>query len=183
MSTSRSSTGEHQGRVVVMVGSASWRGEAALLLAKKTASPVRVFEVIGSSGPNRCRFRTEAWDATPAGELKTAEGAELDLEDPGGWIGDLSEQAHQVLEAFARFEYGPLRSETRSFKKRKPGKPSSPRVAALFASLQKAKSHEGVPQPRGSGLRAPDRSWRRGESRRGYCSAAEYEELERLLGG
>ena len=164
-----------------MLQGAALARRAALSLAKRSGAPVNVFEVTGTSGPNRCRFKTTAWEATPTGELKTAEGAELDLEDPGGWVGDLSDQAHQVLEAFARFEMAPLRSETRSFKKRKAGKPSTPRVAALLASLQKAKSHQMVPQADGRVELSIELA--AGGKQKSYCSAAESEELNRLLGG
>jgi hypothetical protein len=168
------------GRVLIIPNFALAR-RAARALATKTGGPVSIFEVVGTAGGTRFRFRTEAWEATATGELKPAEGAELDLEGDGGWIGSLAEQAHQVLDAFARFEYGASQSATRGYKKRKAGKPSSPRVAALLASLQKAKHHEAVPQPEGRvELRIELAA---GGKQKSYCSAAEYEELERLLQG
>jgi hypothetical protein len=167
------------GRVLVFDHGALAR-RAALALAKRTGSPVSIFEVVATGGGKQFNFRTAAWLATASGELKTAEGKELDLESDGEWVGSLEDQAQQVLDAFASFEYGPARSERRSFKKRKAGKPSSPRVAALLASLQKAKSHEGVPQPDGRvELRIELAA---GGKQRSFCSVAEYEELQALLG-
>jgi len=168
------------GRVVVIDHGALGR-RAALGLAKRTGTPVSVFEVVATGGGKRFNFRTTAWLATAGGELKSAEGKELDLESDEAWLGTLEEQAQQVLDAFAGFEYGPARSERRSFKKRKAGKPSSPRVAALLTSLQKAKSHEGVPQPDGRvELRIELAA---GGKQRSFCSAAEFDELQALIGG
>lgn len=167
------------GRILTFSRSAVAR-RAAVALATRTKAPVKVFEVVGTVG-KVFRFRTEAFLATAQGELRPAEGKELDLEDPQGFTGDLLEQSHQVLEAFAGFDYGASQRERRSYGKRKAGKPSSPRVAALLASLHKARTHQGVPQPDGRvELRIELAA---GGTQRSYCSAAEYDELQRLLGG
>ncbi len=169
-----------QGRVAVLDNAALAR-RVALALAMRIGSPVNVFEVVGTVG-NRFKFRTTAWQATGAGELKPAEGVELDLEDPnGGWIGTLAEQALQVLHAFSKLEYRAVRSERLALKKRKAGKPSSPRVAALLASLQKARSHYVTPQGEGRVELSIDLA--AGGKQRSFCSTAEYEELQRLMGG
>lgn len=165
------------GRILTFDRSASAR-RAAVALAVKTQAPVKVFEVVATVG-KVFRFRTEAFLATAQGELKPAEGKELDLEDPQGFTGDLLEQAHQVLEAFAGFDYGAQKRELKSYGKRKAGKPSSPRLAALLASIHKARAHEGVPQPDGRvELRIELAA---GGKQRSYCTAAEYEELQKLL--
>ena len=93
----------------------------------------------------------------------------------------LAEQALQVLHAFAQLEYRAVRSEKLALKKRKAGRPSTPRVAALLASLQKARSHSTTPQPEGRIELSIELA--AGGKQRSYCSVAEYEELQRLLGG
>jgi hypothetical protein len=156
---------------------------AALQLATRTQTPVEVFEVVATSGGKRNRFRTTASKATATGELLPAEGAELDLEDDkqtwGG--GELDDQAQRVLEAFALLEGGSLKTVELGYKKKPLGRPSTPRVATLLASLQKAKSHAGVPQKDGRiELRIELAAGGRQIS---FCTVAEHEELERLLGG
>ena len=66
---------------VVLVDNASLARRAALALSTRSSTSIQLFEVIGTSGSKRNRFRTTAFVATPAGELKPAEGQELDLED------------------------------------------------------------------------------------------------------
>lgn len=156
---------------------------AALQLATRAGVAIDVFEVIGTSGSKRNRFRTEAFRATAQGELRAAEGQELDLEDPdqkwGG--GDLEAQATVVLREFARLEGGAERSLSLGYRRKPAPRPSTPRVATLLASLQKAKSHQAHPQPDGRvELRIELAAGGRQTS---FCSAAEHQELERLLGG
>jgi hypothetical protein len=166
------------GRVLVLDDGALAR-RMGLALATRTKSAVDVYEVVATGGAKN-RFRPTAWKATAEGELRSAEGVELDLENPEGWTGDLREQAEQVLDAFAGFGQASSQRELRSFKKRKVEKASSPRVAALLAALQKAKRHEAVPQPEARvELRIELAA---GGNQRSYCSAAEYEELQKLLG-
>ena len=156
---------------------------AALLLATRAGVAIDVFEVIGTSGGKRNRFRTEAFRATAQGELRPAEGQELDLEDPdqqwGG--GDLQAQTTRVLGEFARLEGGAERTLGIGYRKKPAPRPSTPRVATLLASLQKAKSHQAHPQPGGRvELRIELAAGGRQTS---FCSSAEHEELERLLSG
>jgi len=170
--------GDH-GRVLIFEDAALAR-RAALAIAKQSASQVDVFEVVGSAGEKRNRFRVAAWTATAAGELKSAEGEEVDLEDPEGWTGDLDEQTHEVLDAYAGFEYGAVKHDRKSFKKRKVGAASTPRVANLLDALQKARAHEAVVQADGRfELRIELAA---GGKQRSFCSAAEYDELKKLLG-
>ena len=135
----------------------------------------------GTSGGKRTHFRTTAWKALATGELREAEGQELDLEDPaqtwGG--GDLPAQASRVLEAFALLDHGANRTLRMGYRKRPAARPTTPRVATLLASLQKAKSHDAVPQ---AGGRVELRiELAAGGRQTSYCSAAEHEELQRLL--
>jgi hypothetical protein len=171
-----------EGRLVVFMNAALAR-RAALAVATRAGAPVALFEVIGTSGGKRVRFRTAAFKATAAGELRDAEGKELDLEDPaqtwGG--GDLSKQAQRVLEEFAVLVGGAARTVRLGYRKRPAARPSTPRVATLLASLMKAKSHQGVPQ---AGGRVELRiELAAGGKQTSYCSAAEYEELQKLIGG
>ncbi len=168
---------------VVLVDRAALARRAALQLATRTQNGIELYEVVATSGGKRNRFRTAASKATATGELLPHEGAELDLEDEtqrwGG--GDLEDQAHRVLEAFALLEGGAERTVPLGYKKKPAGRPSTPRVATLLASLQKAKSHTAVPQP---GARVELRiELAAGGKQTSYCSAAELEELERLIGG
>ena len=168
---------------VVMFDHAKLARRAALLLATRAGVSVDLFEVIGTSGGKRNRFRTEALRATPGGELRPAEGQELDLEDPdqhwGG--GDLEAQATRVLGDFAMLLGGAERKLSMGYRRKPMPRPSTPRVATLLASLQKAKSHEAQPQDGGRvELRIELAAGGRQTS---FCSAAEHEELERLLLG
>ena len=111
---------DHGERGCVVLFDHARRGRrAALLLATRAGVTVEVFEVIGTSGGKRNRFRTEAFRATAQGELKPAEGQELDLEDPeqqwGG--GDLEAQATRVLHEFARLEGGAERTLPMGYKR------------------------------------------------------------------
>lgn len=167
---------------VVLVDNASLARRAALALSTRSSTSIQLFEVIGTSGSKRNRFRTTAFVATPAGELKPAEGQELDLEDAertwGG--GGLEDQSSRVLEEFALLSSGAARTLKLGYRKRPKGRPSSPRVAALLQSLQKATSHEAVPRPGGRvELRI---TLAAGGKQTSFCSAAELEELQRLLG-
>ena len=171
-----------QGRVVHLDDSALAR-RAALALATKAAEPIKLYEVIATSGGKHFRFRTAAFVATAQGELKPAEGKELDLEDPtvnwGG--GELEKQGGRVLEEFALLPLSPARSVRMGYRRKSKGRPSTPRVATLFTSLQKAKSHESVAQPDGRfELRITLAAGGRQSS---FCSAAEHAELQKLLGG
>jgi hypothetical protein len=167
---------------VLLLDHAALARRAGLALATRAGVAIQIFEVIGSAG-KRNRFRTTAFKATPQGELKDAEGVELDLEDPaqlwGG--GGLDEQAQVVLQEFARLEGGAERTLHIGYKRRPAARPSTPRVATLLATLQKAKSHQGLPQP---GERVELRiELAAGGKQTSYCSSAEYEELQRILGG
>lgn len=169
------------GRLVTLDDVALAR-RAALALATRSGKPFPLYEVIGTSGGKRNRFRTTAFVATPAGELKPAEGQELDLEDEeqrwGG--GTLEEQTRRVLEAFALLDGGAERMLKLGYKRKPKGRPSTARVAALLASLQKAASHEAVPHPGGRvELRI---TLAAGGKQTSFCSVSEHDELERLLG-
>ena len=158
---------------------------AARALATRAAIPVELFEVVGTSGGKRNRFRAAAFLATASGELKDAEGKELDFEDPaetwGG--GDLQAQARRVLEEFAQ-QPSLARSATRmlrmGYRVRPAARPSTPRVAQLLGLLKLSKSHQAVPQPNGRvELRIELAA---GGKQTSYCTAAEHEELQKLFG-
>jgi hypothetical protein len=171
------------GGCVLLLDDAALARRTALALATRGGVPVELFEVIATSGGKRFRFRTAAFKATPAGELRAAEGKELDLEDAaqtwGG--GELDKQAGRVLEEFALLPGGAERTLRMGYRRRPAGRPSTPRVATLLASLQKAKSHQALPQPGGRfELRIELAA---GGKQTSYCSAAEHDELQRLLGG
>jgi hypothetical protein len=168
---------------VLLLDDAALARRTALALATRAAVAVELFEVIATSGGKRFRFRTAAFKATPAGELRAAEGKELDFEDAaqtwGG--GELDKQAGRVLEEFALLQGGAERTLRMGYRSRPAGRPSTPRVATLLASLQKAKSHQALPQPGGRfELRIELAA---GGKQTSYCSAAEHDELQRLLGG
>ena len=170
-----------EGGCVVLLDRAALARRAALALSTRTSAPVEVFEVIATSGGKRFRFRTAAFRATAAGELKDAEGPELPLEEPeetwGG--GDLEAQAARVLQAYAGLEGGAVNTHHMGYRKRPKGRPSTPRIATLLASLQKAKSHQAVPTDAGRvELRIELAA---GGKQISFCSAAELEELEKLL--
>ncbi len=156
---------------------------AARALAIRSGVPVGVFEVVGSAGSKRFRFRTTAWRATPAGELLAGEGRELDLEDPeetwGG--GSLEVQANRVLDLFADLNRRGCRSVELGYRRRAKARASSPRIAKLLATLQKAKSIEAQAQP--DGRVALKIELATGGKQTSFCSAEEHAELERLLTG
>jgi hypothetical protein len=167
---------------VLLLDDCALARRAALSLATRSQAAVDVFEVIATSGGKHHRFRTAAFKATAKGELKDAEGEELDLEDHeqtwGG--GDLAQQARRVLDLFARLDFGATRTLQMGFRRRPKGRPSTPRVATLLASLQKARSHEVHPLPDGRvELRVELAA---GGKQTSFCTKAEHEELERLLG-
>lgn len=155
----------------------------ALDLARRFGATVEIYEVIATGGGKGFKFRTEAYKATAAGELKAAEGVELDFDDPeqdwGG--GDLQTRGERVLRDFGTLRTEALRTRSIGLKRRSGGKASSPRVATLLKSLQKAKSHEGIPTADGRiELRIELAAGGRQTS---FCTTAEYEELRKLLGG
>jgi len=168
---------------VLVLGNIELGRRAARALATRLKVPVTVFEVVGSRGTKRSRFRTEAWKATPAGELNPAEGRELDLEDPeetwGG--GSLEEQAQHVLKLFAELDRLPHRSVELGYRKRAAARPSSPRLAKLLQSLQQAKRYAATVQP--DGRVALRLELAKGGTQTSFCSAAEHAELEKLLAG
>jgi hypothetical protein len=158
---------------------------AARAIATRAAFPVPLFEVVGTSGGVRNRFRTNAFVATEKGELRDAEGKELDLEDAretwGG--GSLSDQAQRVLEEFAQ-QPSLQRSATRmlrmGYRARPAGRPSTPRVATLLGLLKLSKSHEAIPQPNNRVELKIELA--AGGKQTSYCSTAEHEELQKLFG-
>jgi hypothetical protein len=178
------STVDHLGEgCLILVDDAELAHRLALALAPRAAGKVDVFAVTGTAGSKRFRFHTQANTATALGEWKDAEGRELDLEDAsqtwGG--GDLEKQGERVLEEFAQVVPGSMRRRDYGYKKRPAGRPSTPRVATLLAALKKSRRHEAVPQPDGRvELRLELAAGGRQTS---FCSAAEYEELQRLLAG
>jgi hypothetical protein len=174
---------DHGEECVVIVDSATLAPRVALALARRASTAIDLFQVVGTRGEKRSRFRTAAWRATPEGELRDAEGKELDLEDPeqswGG--GGLEEQARRVLDEFAQLDVFALRTLALGYRRQAGARPSSPRIAALLATLKKAKSHVAATLPDSRvELRI---SLAAGGTQTSYCSAAELEELERLLGG
>lgn len=154
---------------------------AALALATRAGVPIDVFEVVGSSGKHN-RFRTRAFAASAAGELRDAEGKELDLEDTSrSWgAGSLADQARHVLDEFATLPPGAQRTLRLGYRKRPAGRPSTPRVATLLASLQKAKAWRAAPLPDGRVELSIELA--AGGRQTSFCSAAEHEELARLVG-
>ncbi len=167
---------------LVILDSAALAPRVALSLARRASTAIDLFQVVGTRGEKRSRFRTTAWRATADGELRDAEGKELDLEDPdqswGG--GDLEEQARRVLDEFAQLDLFAGRTMVLGYRRHAGARPSSPRVATLLATLQKAKSHQAVTLPDSRvELRI---CLSAGGTQTSYCSAAELEELERLLG-
>ncbi len=154
----------------------------ARALATRAPAEVRLFEVVGTAGQQRSRFRTEAFRALASGELRPAEGTELDLEDAaqtwGG--GELEAQAAVVLLEFSGLERRGAQTVTLGLRKRPAAKASSPRVSELLGRLKHAKSHTATLQPDGRyELRMELAA---GGTQTSYCSGAEYEELAKLLG-
>ena len=174
---------DHGDSRVVVVDRTALARRAALSLSTVAQVSMTVYEVVGTAGEARYRFRTAAQRTTADGALLPAEGAELDLEDAaqqwGG--GDLESRTIRVLHEFARIEGGPIKTVVLGYKKRPKGRPSTPRVATLLASLQKAKSHEAVPQP--DGRVELKITLAAGGKQSSFCSAAEAEELAKLTGG
>ncbi|MBI5545402.1 MAG: hypothetical protein HY901_16070 [Deltaproteobacteria bacterium] len=154
---------------------------AARALATRTGVPIALFEVVGTAGTKRFRFRTTAWRATAVGEMLGAEGVELDLEDPeeswGG--GPLEVQANRVLDLYAELNRRGSRTLELGYRRRPRARASTPRVATLLAMLQKAKSFEA--QPQADGRVALKIELATGGKQTSFCSAVEHEELEKLL--
>jgi hypothetical protein len=168
---------------IVQMGHSALARRAACAIATRAGVNLMVYEVVGSAGEKRNRFRTQAHKATAKGELKPAEGKELDLEDEGQkWGGgSLADQAERVLEEFAQLAGGQVRALSLGFKKRPAGRPSTPRVSTLLGYLQKSRHHEAHPQPDGRvELRIELAA---GGKQTSFCTAKEHEELLRLLGG
>ena len=167
---------------IIHMQSAALARRTALAIATRAGCNLFIYEVVGSAGEKRSRFRTKAFKATATGELKDHEGVELDLEDPdqhwGG--GDLMAQATRVLEAFASIEGGAQRTLSLGYRKRPAGRPSTPRVATLLQYLQKSKSHTALPQPDGRFELKIELA--AGGKQTSFCSAVEHEELQRLIG-
>jgi len=158
---------------------------AARALATRASAKVELFEVVGTSGGKNNKFRAAAFVATPSGELKNAEGKELDFDDPtetwgGGGLGD---QAQRVLEEFAQLP-SLARSATRmlrmGYRSRPAGRASTPRVAQLLGLLKLSKSHTATAQPNGRYELCIELA--AGGKQTSYCTAAEHEELTRLFG-
>jgi hypothetical protein len=165
----------------LLVDRAALARRVGLALARRAGVGLEIFEVIGTFGGKRNRFRTTAWKATLEGELKDAEGKELDLEDAsqtwGG--GTLAAQTRRVLDEFAVLSSITAKTLRIGYRKKARGRPSSPRVAQLLASLQKAKTFVGQTLPDGRVELKIELA--AGGRQSSYCSAEEYEELQRLL--
>jgi hypothetical protein len=159
---------------------------AARAVAKRASVKVELFEVIGTNGGKQSRFRAAAFLATPDGELRDAEGRELDFDDPsetwGG--GQLDDQTQRVLEEFAELPSlarSAVRMLRMGYRSRPAGRPSTPRVAQLLGLLKLSKNHTAVPQPNGRVELQIELA--AGGKQTSYCTAAEHEELTRLFGG
>jgi hypothetical protein len=168
---------------VLLLGHVALARRAARALATRLQVAVTLFEVVGSRGTKRFRFKTTAWRATAAGGLVPADGVELDLEDPeetwGG--GTLDVQAGRVLDLFADLHGLPKQTIALGYRRRAQARPSTPRVATLLGSIQKAKSYEAAVQA--DGRVALRLELATGGTQTSFCSAAEHEELETLLAG
>jgi hypothetical protein len=109
--------GEHG--CVIEFASATLARRAALAVATRAGLDLMVYEVVGSAGEKRNRFRTTAHKASAKGELRPSEGKELDLEDGdqkwGG--GSLADQAARVLSEFGHLGAGQVRSLSIGYKK------------------------------------------------------------------
>lgn len=165
---------------VVALTNGSLARRAALVLASKLDAPVDVFEAVGTGGDKGFKFRTAAFRATPEGELRDAEGDELDLDDPeqqwGG--GALDARTQRVLRDFGQLPGVTAQTKVVGLRRRAGGKASTPRVATLVKLLKKAKTYEANPQDGGRvELRVELAAGGRQTS---YCTAAEFEEVERL---
>jgi hypothetical protein len=168
---------------VLLLGRVALARRVARALATRLKVDVTVFEVVGSRGSKRFRFQTAASRATAEGGLVPADGVELDLEDReetwGG--GTLEVQAKRVLDLFADLHGFPKQTITLGFRRRAGARPSTPRVATLLGSVQKAKSFEATVQP--DGRVALRLELATGGTQTSFCSAAEHEELQMLLLG
>jgi hypothetical protein len=168
---------------VLMMGNVALSRRVARALATRLKVDVDLFEVVGSRGTKRFRFRTTGWRATAAGAMNPHDGKELDLEDPeetwGG--GSLDVQGKRVLDLYAELDGFAKRTITLGYRRRAMARPSTPRVATLLASVQKAKSWEAQVQP--DGRVALRLELATGGKQTSFCSAAEHEELEKLVGG
>lgn len=155
----------------------------ARALATGAGVDVDLFEVVGTAGEKRFRFRTTGWRATPAGELRAADGVELDLEDPeeqwGG--GALEVRAKRVLDLFAELDLFAGRTLQLGYRRRAKPRPSSPRLATLLALLQKSKSFVAAPQA--DGRVALQVELATGGKQTSFCTQAENAELELLIVG
>lgn len=167
---------------VLLLDDAALARRIACALSTASATPVEVFEVVGTSGGNHNRFRAAAFKALATGELRDHEGQELPLDDPSvKWgTGSLADQAARVLRDYAVLAGGSARSLLMGYKERPAPRPSTPRVATLLASLKKARSHEFKPQPDGRAELKIELAT--GGKQISYCSKAEHEELLKLLG-
>jgi hypothetical protein len=173
--------GEHG--CTILMDNVGLSRRVALALAKRSGVAVDLYEVVGTAGAKRFRFQTTAWRATPAGEQKPGDGHELDLEDPeeewGG--GTLEERAETVLQLFA--ELDPFIGKTLEMGYRRHAQPraSTPRLAKILTTIKKAKSCETQPQPDGRFALVIELA--AGGKQTSFCSKAEHDELEMLLGG
>lgn len=166
----------------ILLGDVALSRRAALALAGRSGKAIELFEVVGSAGEKRFRFRTTAWRAMSDGELRAADGVELDLEDPeeewGG--GPLEVRANRVLDLFAELNRRTSRSLSLGYRRRQQkARPSTPRVATLLASLQKARSFDAEPQA--DGRVALKIELATGGRQMSFCSPDEQRELEQLL--
>ncbi|MFN7135218.1 MAG: hypothetical protein ACK4N5_24295 [Myxococcales bacterium] len=171
-----------EGGCVITLDDAALARRVALELARRAGAPVDIYEVTGTAGPKRNRFRTTAQRAMPDGALKPHEGRELDLEDDaqtwGG--GTLEAQAQRVMREYAQRELSASQTLRIGYRKRAKPRASTPRVATLLALVQKSKRHEGIVQPDGRVELKVELAT--GGKQSSFCSAAEYDELRRLLG-
>jgi hypothetical protein len=167
---------------VITLGSGEVGQRAARALAPKLGESIRIYAVNGTDSGARMRFRAEAFEATPEGHLKDASGVELDFEDPeqqwGG--GPLEQRAKRVLRDFGALPQIVTQEQTFGYKRKSGGKPSSERVAKLLATLKKSRTWEGVPMEGGRVELKMELA--KGGKQSSFCSAAEYEELQRLTG-
>ncbi|MGC4118894.1 MAG: hypothetical protein QM765_30880 [Myxococcales bacterium] len=87
-------------------------------------------------------------------------------------------QANRVLDLFADLSRSG-RTLSLGYRRKAKGKPSTPRVATLLATLQKTASYDAVPQA--DGRVALQMVMATGGKQTSFCTAAELEELEQLL--
>lgn len=171
------------GGCLILLDSGELARRAARAFATAASVSVEGFEAVGTGSEKGFKFRTAAFKATATGELKDAEGTELDFDDTeqdwGG--GNLEARTTRVLRDFGELATVYAQTKTVGYKRRPAGRPSTPRVATLLATLKKGKSHEARPQDGGRvELRI---ALAAGGTQTSFCTAAEYEELQKLLGG